>query len=103
MSDIHHLCGFKPLCFLSVQAVCQFNSALSTIRHDIALLVRSAAVGFDSLPREMVAILEAVWSGKMPVKWSEGVCSEPLSLKDGLTGTLDHDERLAPILSQNKS
>ena len=101
VSDIHHLCGFKPLCFLSVQAVCQFNSALSTIRHDVALLVRSAAVGFDSLPREMVAVLEAVWSGRMPVKWSRGVCSESLSLKEGMTGTLDHDKRLAPILSQN--
>ena len=74
-----------------MQAVCQFNSALSTIRHDVALLVRSAAVGFDSLSREMVAVLEAVWSEKMPVKWSQGVCSEALSLKDGMTGTLDHD------------
>ena len=105
VSDIHHLCGFKlkPLCFLSVQAVCQFNSALSTIRHDVALLVRSAAVGFDSLPREMAAVLEAVWSGKMPVKWSQGVCSEALSLKDGMTGTLDHDEQLAPIFYKTRN
>ena len=53
----------------------------------MTVLIRSAAVGFDSLPREMVAILEAVWSGRMPLKWCKGVCSEAVSLKDGMTGT----------------
>ena len=71
-----------------MQAVCQFNSALSTIRHDVAVLVHSAAVGFDSLPREMVAILKAVWSGRMPLKWCKGVCCEAVSLKDGMTGIM---------------
>lgn len=82
-----------------MQAVCQFNSALSTIHHDVAVLVRSAAVGFDGLPREMVAILEAVWSGRMPLKWCKGVCSETLPLKDGMTGTAYHHELFEPIIN----
>ena len=86
---------FHLVCFLSTQAVCQLNSALSTIHRDVTVLIRSAAVGFDSLPREMVAILEAVWSGRMPLKWYKGVSSEAVSLKDGMTGTVCHHELLA--------
>lgn len=68
------------------QALSQFNSTLSTIHHDVTTLQHYAAIGFDSLPKEIVPILEGVWRGEMPSEWYKGGCGELLSLKDGMTG-----------------
>ena len=68
------------------QALSQFNSTLSTIHHDVTTLQHYAAIGFDSLPKEIVPILEGVWRGKMPSEWYKGGHGELLSLKDGMTG-----------------